>query len=615
MRKFKSESARLLDLMINSIYTHKEIFLRELISNASDAIDKLYFLSLKDENIVFNREDFFIRIEADKEERTLKIIDTGIGMDETDLENNLGVIARSGSDIFKKENETAEDVEIIGHFGVGFYSAFMVAKKVTVLTKKFGTENAYLWQSEGVEGYEILPAEKDEAGTVITLYLKEDSEDDKYSDYLNEYRIRGIIKKYSDYIRHPIKMLTEKSRPKADNDKEYETYFEDSVLNSMVPLWRKNKSEITPEEYESFYMDKFHDYEKPLKTIHTSTDGIVSYNALMYIPCRPPFDYYTKEFEKGLQLYSNGVLIMDKCGDLLPDYFGFVKGLVDSADLSLNISREVLQHDRQLKVIAGHLKKKIKSELSLMMKNERENYEKFYEAFSRQLKFGAYDNFGADKDELAPLLMFYSSTRKKLITLDEYVEAMGDRKEIYYACADTVEKADKLPHTEALKEKGYEILYLTEDIDEFVLKVIDVYKEKSFVSASSANEGNETKEETGEDKELFDFLKEALGERVSKVVASSKLKSHPVCLTNEGGISIEMEKVLNAMPTDNKVKAERVLEINTSHPVFEKLKALISSDKEKLKKYAMVLYNSALLIEGLPIEDPVAFSNDICEVI
>ena len=532
-------------------------------------------------------------------------------MNEEELSENLGVIAKSGTDEFKKANETED---IIGHFGVGFYSAFMVAKKVTVLTRKFGSEKAYLWESEGVEGYEITDAQKETAGTVITLYLKEDGEDDKYSEFLSEYRIRGIIRKYSDYIRHPIKMLCEKSRPKADNDKEYETYFEDSVLNSMVPLWRKNKSEITEDEYNGFYMDKFHDYEKPLKTIHTSTDGIVSYNALMYIPCRPPFDYYTKDFEKGLQLYSNGALIMDKCPDLLPDYFGFVKGLVDSADLSLNISREVLQHDRQLKVIAGHLKKKIKSELMVMMKNDRENYEKFYESFSRQLKFGAYDNFGADKEELAPLLMFYSSTRKKLVTLDEYAEAMGDRKEIYYACADSVEKADKLPHTEALKEKGYEILYLTEDIDEFVLKVLDSYKEKVFVSASSANEG-EAKEETGEDKELFDFLKEALGERVSRVIASDKLKSHPVCLTNEGGISIEMEKVLNAMPTDNKVKAERVLEINTAHPVFEKLKALLSEDKEKLTRYALVLYNGALLIEGLPIEDPVAFSNDICELI
>lgn len=611
-RKFKSESAKLLDLMINSIYTHKEIFLRELISNASDATDKLYFLSLKDENIVFEKDNFYIELICDKENRTLTIKDTGIGMNEEELSENLGVIAKSGTDEFKKQNET-EDV--IGHFGVGFYSAFMVAKKVTVETKKFGEEQGWRWESEGVSGYEIEAISKTDPGTSITLWLKDDSEDENYSEFMQEGRLRSIVKKYSDYIKYPIKMQVEKSRLKEGSENEYESYTEEAVLNSMVPLWRKNKSEISEEEYANFYKDKFRDYENPLKTIHTSTDGIISYNALMYIPSHLPFDYYTKDYEKGLQLYSNGVLIMERCADLLPDYFGFVKGLVDSSDLTLNISREVLQHDRQLKVIASHLKKKIKSELLSLLKNNREDYEKFYNAFARQIKFGVYDNFGMNKDELSDLLMFYSSKRKQLITLDEYIELMGEeQKTIYYACADSVEKADKLPHAEAIKEQGFEILYLTEDIDEFVIKVLMSYKDKEFLSVSESNV-EDKKEEKEENKGLFEFIKEALEGKVSDVVSSDKLTSHPVCITTRGGISLEMEKVLAQMPGDQNVKAERVLEINEKHPVMKKLSELFESDKDKLKKYASVLYNGALLIEGMSIDDPVAFSNDICELI
>ncbi len=611
-RKFKSESAKLLDLMINSIYTHKEIFLRELISNASDAIDKLYFISLKDDTVVFDKDNFYIELKADKETRTLTIKDTGIGMNEEELSDNLGVIAKSGTDEFKKANETED---IIGHFGVGLYSAFMVAKRVTVETRKFGEDTGWLWQSEGVSGYEINPCEKKESGTVITLYLKDDAEGENYSEFLEEYRLRGIVKKYSDYIKYPIKAEVEKSRLKEGSDKDYEVYKETEVLNSMVPLWRKNKSEITEEEYNNFYKEKYRDFENPLKTIHTSTDGIVSYNALMYIPSHLPFDYYTKEYEKGLQLYSNGVLIMDKCADLLPDCYGFVKGLVDSKDLTLNISREVLQHDRQLKIIASHIKKKIKTELTNMLKSKREDYEKFFEAFGRQIKFGVYDNFGAEKDELSGLLIFYSSRRNKLITLDEYVEMMEkDQKNIYYACAESVEKADKLPHCEAIKEKGFEILYLTEDIDEFVIKVLMQYKDKQFMSVSES--GEEVKSETSEEnKEIFSYIKEALEGKVSDVVASDKLKTHPVCISTRGGISLEMEKVLAKMPGDQNVKAERVLEINTSHSVFERINSLYEKDKDKLKKYASVLYNGALLIEGMEIDDPVAFSNDICDLI
>ena len=621
-KEFKSESKRLLDMMINSIYTHKEIFLRELISNANDALDKLYYKSLTDENIVFDRDNFYIRLAADKDKRLLTITDTGIGMNKDELEENLGTIAKSGSLAFKNENDLKEDVDIIGQFGVGFYSAFMVADCVSVVSKKFGSDEAYLWQSRGAEGYDILPATMEGHGTQITLSIKPNTEEENYDEFLDQYRLHAIVKKYSDYIKYPIKMLVTKSRLKEGTENEYEEYTEDETLNSMIPIWKKSKSELTDEDYNNFYKDKFYDFENPLKTIHTSTDGIISYTALLYIPSRAPFNYYTKEYEKGLQLYANGVLIMDKCSDLLPDYFGFVRGLVDSSDLSLNISREMLQHDRQLKAIASNIKKKIKNELASMLKNDRETYEKFYKAFARPLKFGVYDNYGADKDFLKDLLLFYSSKEQKNVTLEEYVSRMAeDQKYIYYATAETIEKADRLPQTELLKDKGYEILYLTEDVDEFALKILGNFDGKEFQSVSSSDldvgseqdsqEETETKEEN---KELFDFLKETLGDKVTEVKATTRLKSHPVCISSAGELSLEMEKVLNAIPNDQKVKAQRVLELNINHPIFDKLKTLYQSDKDMLKKYADVLYNSALLIEGLTVEDPVAFSNNLCDI-
>ena len=623
VKEFKSESKRLLDMMINSIYTHKEIFMRELVSNANDALDKLYYKSLSDDTISFERDKFYIRISADKEKRLLTISDTGIGMSRDELEENLGTIAKSGSLAFKNENELKDDVDIIGQFGVGFYAAFMVADCVSVLSRKFGSDEAYLWQSRGADGYEITSASKDEPGTQITLSIKPNTDDENYDEFLDKYKIRSIIKKYSDYIKYPIKMLVKKSRLKEGTENEYEDYTEDETLNSMIPIWKKSKSELKQEDYDNFYREKFFDFEAPLKTIHTSADGIISYTALMYIPSHAPFDYYTKDFQKGLQLYSNGVLIMDKCADLLPDYFGFVKGLVDSSDLSLNISREVLQHDRQLKAIASNIKKKIKSELVLMLKNDRENYEKFYKAFSRPLKFGVYDNFGAEKDFLKDLLLFYSSKEKKNVTLEEYVSHMGEeQKYIYYAAGENVESIDRLPQTEAVKDAGYEILYLTEDVDEFAVKILAKYNDKEFKSVSSSDLGIEndadskTENETEQsNKDLFEFLKKTLEGKVADVKASTRLKSHPVCISSTGDLSIEMEKVLNSMPTDQKVKAERVLEINVSHPIFEKLKSLYENDKDALAKYAGILYNSALLIEGLPVEDPVAFSNDLCDII
>lgn len=628
-KKFKSESKRLLDLMINSIYTHKEIFLRELISNANDALDKLYYLSLTDENISFDKENFYIRIAADKEARTLTVTDTGIGMTKEELEDNLGTIAKSGSLAFKNENELRDDVDIIGQFGVGFYSSFMVADSVSVVSRKFGSDEAFLWKSEGADGYEVTPCEKETPGTEITLHIKADTEDDKYGEFLDEYRIRSLVKKYSDYIKYPIKMMVTKSKlketPEGDEKKEpeYESYQEDETLNSMVPIWRKNKSEVTDEEYNNFYKEKFFDFEDPLKVIHTSADGMLSYKALLFISSRPPFDYYTKEFQKGLQLYSNGVMIMDKCADLLPDYFGFVKGLVDSADLSLNISREILQHDRQLKSIASHIKKKIKNELSNMLENDREAYEKFYEAFKRPLKFGMYDNYGAEKDFLVDLILFYSSSEKKLVTLKEYVSRMKeDQKYIYYACGETVEKVDQLPQTELLKDKGYEILYFTEDVDEFAIKVLMKYDDKEFKSVSSSDlnledEASKKAEEKTreENKDLFGFMKETLGDKVVEVKPSARLKSHPVCISSEGDVSVEMEKVLSAMPNNDQVKAKRVLEVNTGHSIFGTLQSLYENDKEKLKKYTNVLYNCALLMEGLSVDDPTAFSNDTCDLI
>ena len=619
-KQFKSESKRLLDMMINSIYTHKEIFLRELISNASDAIDKLYYKALTDENIVCNKEDFYIRISLDKDLRKIVISDTGIGMTKEELENNLGTIAKSGSFAFKNENEKKDEIDIIGQFGVGFYSAFMVADKITVESKAFGSDEAYVWESEGSSGYTVEPCEKDTNGTVITLYVKENTDEENYDEFLQEFRIKNIIKKYSDYIKYPIKMYTEKVVPKEGSETETETVTEDVTLNSMVPLWRKNKSEVTKEEYNNFYMDKFHDFEDPAKVIHTSADGVACYTALMFIPKRAPYDYYTKDFEKGLQLYSNGVLIMDKCKELLPDCFSFVKGLVDSADLSLNISREILQHDRGLKVIASRLENKIKSELLLFQKNDRENYEEFYRSFAKQLKYGMYADFGKDKENLKDLIMFVSSYETKLSTLKEYVDRMKEeQKYIYYACADTEDKASKLPQTAKILNKGFEVLYLTDDIDEFALKMLGKYEDKEFKSVSASDLGfeEETKADdkaVEENKEIFEFLKEALGDKVSEVKASTALETHPVCITNKGELSIEMENVLNAMPTDNKVKAERVFEINTNHKAFETIKNLFETDKEKLKKYTEVLFQSALLIEGLPIDDPVEFSNLVCDL-
>ncbi|MDF2840888.1 MAG: heat shock protein htpG, chaperone, family [Clostridia bacterium] len=602
-KQFKAESKRLLDLMIHSIYTHKEIFLRELISNASDAIDKSYYLSLVDEKISFNKDDFYIRITADKENRTLTIADTGIGMTKEELENNLGTIARSGSLEFKNDNEAKDGVDIIGQFGVGFYSSFMVAEQVTVKSRALNSNEAYMWQSKGAEGYTIEACEKDTVGTEIILNIKQDTEDEKYDEYLDEYRLRNMIKKYSDFIKYPIKMLTKKSKLKEGSEKEYEEYYEDETLNSMVPIWRRNKSELKQEDYENFYMDKHFGFEKPLKSIHASVDGVASYNTILYIPAKAPYDFYTKEFEKGLELYSNGVLIMEKCADLLPDYFSFVQGLVDSADLSLNISRELLQHDRQLKIIAKKIKEKVKSELLAMLQNEREKYEEFYKSFGRQLKYGIYADWGSHKEILQDLLMFYSSTEKTLVSLDEYVSRMKeDQKYIYYATGESVERIDKLPQTEMIMDKGFEILYFTDDVDEFAIKMLMNYKEKEFKSASSSDLGfesdiKEDEKQIEENKALFDFMKEALEGKIKEVKASSRLKSHPVCLASDGELSMEMEKVLSMMPNNQNVKAEKILEINTNHEMFQAIKQAFAGDKDKVKVYANILYNQALLIE------------------
>lgn len=631
MKQFKAESKRLLDLMINSIYTHKEIFLRELISNASDAIDKLYYHALSDGNTGLNRDDFSIELAIDKENRTLTITDNGCGMTKEELENNLGVIAKSGSLAFKQENEAKEDIDIIGQFGVGFYSAFMVAANVKVYSRAYGADEAYVWESNGAEGYTVEPCEKASNGTQIVLTIKEDTEDEKYSEFLESYRVQELVRKYSDYIRYPIRMEVEKSRmkeqpewEKADEEKapEYETYTEVETLNSMVPIWRKNKNELTDEDYNSFYKEKFFDYSDPLKVIHTYTEGAATYHALLFIPAKAPYNYYTRDYEKGLKLYASGVLIMDSCKDLLPDHFSFVKGLVDSEDLSLNISREMLQHDRQLKVIASRLEKKIKSELLSMLKNDREKYEEFFKNFGLQLKYGVYNGFGANKELLQDLLLFYSSSEQKLVTLEEYVSRMKeDQKYIYYAGGESREQIERLPQTELVKDKGYEILYLTDDVDEFALQMMHDYSEKEFKSVSASDLDLDTEEEkkefekqTEENKDLLTFMKDALDGKVKAVVLSKRLKSHPVCLSNEGMLSIEMEKVLNAMPNDQKVKAERVLEVNASHPIFEKLAKLYAEDQEKLKTYAQLLYTQAELIEGMPVEDPVAFSNAVCEL-
>lgn len=621
-KEFKAESKRLLDLMINSIYTHKEIFLRELISNSSDAIDKMYYRALTDENITFNKDDYYIKIIADKDNRTLTILDTGIGMTKEELEENLGTIAKSGSFAFKKENELKDGFDIIGQFGVGFYSAFMVAESVTVISKALDSDQGYKWESTGADGYTIESYEKENTGTEVILKVKENTEDEKYEEFLDEYRLKSIIKKYSDFIRYPIKMDISTRKLKEGSENEYEDVIEEKTVNSMVPMWRKNKNELTEEDYESFYSEKRYGFDKPLKYIHISADGAVRYNSILFIPEKMPYDFYTNEYEKGLELYSSGVLIMNKCPDLVPDYFSFVKGMVDSEDLSLNISREILQHDRQLKVIAKRIKERIKNELQLLLKNEREKYETFYKNFGRQIKYGVYSDFGQNKETLQDLLMFYSSKEKKMVTLEEYIERMKEgQKYIYYASGDSIERIDKMPQIDLLSEQGYEILYFTDDIDEFAIRMLMNYKEKEFKSVSSGDLGLEEKDkeeekvlETQESKEIFEFMKETLANKIKDVRASKRLKNHPVCLATDGDLTIEMEKILSSIPNNPDIKAEKILEINTNHEVFRALEEAFHHDKEKLKLYTSILYNQALLIEGLPINDPVEFTNNICKL-
>lgn len=625
-KQFKTESKRMLDLMINSIYTNKEIFLRELISNASDAIDKLYFKSLTDRSVQMNRDDFKIDVSIDKANRLLKVCDNGIGMTEEELDKNLGTIAKSGSLQFTNENETGEhDVDIIGQFGVGFYAAFMVADRVEVVSRAYGSDKAFKWQSTGADGYTVTEAEKDTVGTEITLHIKESTEEADYDRFLDTYTISSLIKKYSDYIRFPIRMDMERSRLKEGSDSEYETYTENVTVNSMIPLWKKNKKEITQEEYEKFYQETFSAYDKPLRVIHQKAEGTTSYQALLFIPEKADYNYYSKNFEKGLALYSSGVKIMDKCADLLPDCFSFVKGVVDSEDLSLNISREMLQQDRQLKVIAHALEKKIKKELEEMLEKERETYERFWKAFGLQLKFALYSSFGAERDKLQDLLLFTRASDSKLCTLKEYRDAMPEsQKYIYYAAGESAQKLALLPQAETVRDKGYDILYLTDDVDEFLMQILHTYDEKEFRSISSDDLGLESDEEKKEitekaeaNKDLFAAMQKALDGKVSEVVLSSKLKSHPVCLSSKGAFTIEMEKVIDAMPNvqQNAPKAQRVLEINGSHPVFNSLTAAFAAgDTKKVENYAKLLYDQALLIEGLSVEDPVAFSNAICEL-
>lgn len=624
LQKFKAESKRLLDLMINSIYTHKEIFLRELISNASDAIDKLYYRSLTDGATGMNTSDFRIEIRPDKTNRTLTISDNGCGMTREELVQNLGTIADSGTFRFKEEHAMDQkETEIIGQFGVGFYSAFMVAKRVTVVSRAYGAEEAYQWKSEGAEGFSVSAAKRDTHGTDIILELKDDTEDEHYSEYLEQYRLTQLIKKYSSYIRYPIQMELDKSRKKEDSD-EYETYTEVETINSMVPLWKRQKSELTESDYNNFYADRFSDYEAPLRTIHTSAEGAVSYNALLFIPSHAPYDYYSKAYEKGLQLYANGVLIMDKCADLLPDYFSFVRGLVDSPDLSLNISREMLQHDRQLKVIASNIEKKIKSELLAMLKNDREKYETFFRAFGLQLKYGTYMDYGMHSEMLRDLLLFHSMKQDKLITLQEYVDAMPEgQTAIYYAAGETIQRIKAMPQLDRLEEKGYDVLFLTDDVDEFALTILHTFAEKEFKSVTSGELSLETEEEKKASEEqaeaskpLLDTLREALSGKVKDVRLSSRLKNHAVCLSSDGPLSIGMEKVLNAMPVENKVKADRVLELNADHPLFAKLEALqASGDTDTLKTYADVLFTQAQLIEGILPEDPAEYSEKVLQLL
>ena len=622
-KQFKAESKRLLDLMINSIYTHKEIFLREIISNASDACDKLCYQALTDSAVGMDRGDFKIEISVDKDARTLTVSDNGIGMDKEDLENNLGVIASSGSYQFKREiGDDAKDTGVIGQFGVGFYSAFMVADHITVVTKKYGAESAYMWQSSGADGYTVTECERETPGTDVIMRVKADTEEENYGEFLENWRLQELVRKYSDYIRFPIRMEVSKTRKKEDSpeDKpEYETYTEVDTLNSMVPIWQRRKSSVKPEEYNKFYRDKFHDYADPQRVIAVSAEGAVTYKALLFIPGAAPFDYYTKEFEKGLQLYSNGVLIMDKCADLLPEHFRFIRGVADSPDLSLNISRELLQHDRQLKVIAGNLEKKIKSELAKMLKESREDYEKFWKNFGRQLKYGVVNEYGRHKDLLQDLLLFHSSTEKKPVTLEEYVSRMKeDQKYIYYAAGETLEKIDRLPQTESLRDSGTEILYFTEEVDEFCAQTLHAYKDKEFRSVldQEIDEGAEKKAEeaAASHKSVFDFVKESLGDAVKEVKASARLKSHPVCLTAGEGLSFEMEKYFQAVQPDAALKADRILELNVDHPAFQALENAVEADPEKAKKYASLLYSQALLIAGLPLEDPSGYTDLVCEL-
>ena len=621
-KQFKAESKKLLDLMINSIYTNKEIFLRELISNASDAIDKLYYLSLTDRKIKLKKDDFKIELELNKDERTLTITDNGIGMSEEELEKNLGTIAESGSLLFKTENEHKKDIDVIGQFGVGFYSAFMVAKNISVTSKKYGEDIAHKWISNGADGYTIEESDYDDFGTKIVLTLKEDTDTDNYSEYLDEHHIDTIVKTYSNYITYPVVMEMTRHILKEGTEDEYEDKKETEVLNSMIPLWKKNKKDVSDEEYNAFYKDTYHDYEDSSRIINYNVEGKCSYKSLMFIPSHAPYDMFSKEYKKGLALYSNGVLIMEKCEDLLPDYFSFVKGLVDSEDISLNISRETLQQDYQVKLIAESIEKKIKKELETMLKEDREKYDNFFKNFGMQIKFGVYNEFGMHKDLLKDLIMFYSSTEEKLVTLDEYVERMkSDQEKIFYACGETVEKINLLPQVEKIKDKGYEILYLTEYVDEFALQVLMEYKDKKFANIASENIDLDTKEEKEElekkntdAKDMFKVMEDVLKEEVKEIKFTNKLKNHPVCLTTKGNVSIEMEKVINSMPSDEKVTSEKILEINENHPIVKKLETLYKKDKDELEKYTKILYNQARLIEGLPVENPTELTNLICEV-
>lgn len=622
-KQFQAESKRLLDLMINSIYTHREIFLRELISNASDAIDKLAYQALTDDTVGLSRSDFAIHLSTDEGARTLTVSDNGIGMTREEMEENLGTIAHSGSLRFKKEMEKSDDIDIIGQFGVGFYAAFMVAEKVTVISRRFGSDEAWKWESEGADGYTMEPCERAAAGSDVILTLKADTDEDKYSDYLSEYRLRSLVRKYSDYIRYPIRMEVSSQKlvnePKEGEEPKYETVREEQTLNSMIPIWQKARKDVTEEEYNNFYHEKFFDYEKPLSVLHFGVEGAVTYKALLYIPAKAPYDFYTRDYKAGLQLYSSGVLIMENCADLLPEHFRFVRGVVDSPDLSLNISRELLQHDRQLKVIAANLEKKIKSELGKLLKDDREGYEKFWKNFGRQIKYGVVSEYGAHKDLLQDLLLFYSSTEKKPVTLAEYVSRMKEeQKFIYYAAGESLEKIDKLPQTEGLRESGTEILYFTEEVDEFCAQILHTFQDKEFRSVldQEIEEGAEKKAEEAADahKAVFDFVKETLGDQVKEVKASARLKSHPVCLTAGEGLSFEMEKYFQAVQPDSAIRAERILELNVEHPAFQALEAAVTADPEKAKKYATLLYDQALLIAGLPLEDPSGYTDLVCEL-